>query len=663
MSRNGSGVYSLPAGNPVVTGTTISSTTMNNTLNDIANALTGSLSADGQTPLTNNLNANSNTVINLTNPTSAQDSATKNYVDNATGVSVKSFGAVGDGTTDDTVAIQNAINFASTNKQILLFLGGGTYIVDNLILKSNLRIVGDKNTTIKLKASATGTIFFTSASISNFTIDKILFDGNIQNQTSNSVSKAVIYTGSTPGAVTFTNFTYTNNVFNNIASCLQYVTNLNNSNISNNLVNDHSFNAFNFKGDNNIVSQNIILSNVATTSAAAWGVSLAGNNNTISYNNIVLSTSSNITSDNIGIGSGGGNNNQYIYNTIDCQNGVKNYGISTSPGDIGSIINGTKIIGNSFLNNAYYTDLELGNENTLTISGNSHYNSKQSALLFGCTNVNISDVNFTARSDNTSIAVFSGATSLGTIPETINISNVISTGTIQSFVNFINVNKLNINNFTIKNTSNYVIQLGYSGTCTDISISNGNLINCYQPFLFTNITNLNVSNIVVDGATDYSFYQSNCVQNNFSNITNSYPQSRNSDREFNGLWNGFLRVGYTYNNTVSGGATVGVKQLKQSLPAGAVITQVAYQVVQAPTSATNAATIAVGTVSNPNAILSAAAVTNAKYNTIGYYNAIQTGVPSTFTAFSTTTPLILTIANETLTAGRLEFFIYYTINP
>lgn len=65
MSRNGSGVYSLPAGNPVVTGTTISSTWANNTLTDIATALTGSLAADGQTPMTGNLNANGYKIVGL----------------------------------------------------------------------------------------------------------------------------------------------------------------------------------------------------------------------------------------------------------------------------------------------------------------------------------------------------------------------------------------------------------------------------------------------------------------------------------------------------------------------------------------------------------------------------------------------------------------------
>jgi hypothetical protein len=62
MSRNGSGTYSLPAGNPVVTATTISSTWANNTLSDIANSLTQSIAADGQTTITGALIGLNNTV-------------------------------------------------------------------------------------------------------------------------------------------------------------------------------------------------------------------------------------------------------------------------------------------------------------------------------------------------------------------------------------------------------------------------------------------------------------------------------------------------------------------------------------------------------------------------------------------------------------------------
>jgi hypothetical protein len=81
MSRNGSGTYNLPAGNPVVTATTITSTWANTTLSDIATALTGSLAADGQTPASGNLNMNTNQIKNVVDPTLAQDAATKAYVD------------------------------------------------------------------------------------------------------------------------------------------------------------------------------------------------------------------------------------------------------------------------------------------------------------------------------------------------------------------------------------------------------------------------------------------------------------------------------------------------------------------------------------------------------------------------------------------------------
>lgn len=54
MSRDGSGNYSLPSGNPVVNGTVIDATVHNNTNSDIATALSASLCADGQKTATAN---------------------------------------------------------------------------------------------------------------------------------------------------------------------------------------------------------------------------------------------------------------------------------------------------------------------------------------------------------------------------------------------------------------------------------------------------------------------------------------------------------------------------------------------------------------------------------------------------------------------------------
>ena len=83
MSRNGSGTYNLPTGNPVTSGTTITSTWANTTLSDMASALTGSLASDGQTTASGSLNMGTNQVINAGDPTTAQALATKNYVDTA----------------------------------------------------------------------------------------------------------------------------------------------------------------------------------------------------------------------------------------------------------------------------------------------------------------------------------------------------------------------------------------------------------------------------------------------------------------------------------------------------------------------------------------------------------------------------------------------------
>ena len=76
MSRNGSGTYSLPAGNPVVPATTISTTWANSTLTDIATALTGSVAADGQTPMSGNLVMGNNKVTGLADGISATDAVT-----------------------------------------------------------------------------------------------------------------------------------------------------------------------------------------------------------------------------------------------------------------------------------------------------------------------------------------------------------------------------------------------------------------------------------------------------------------------------------------------------------------------------------------------------------------------------------------------------------
>jgi hypothetical protein len=82
MSRNGSGTYVLPVGNPVVTGTTITSNWANTTFSDVATALTGSVAADGQTPMTGPLAMGNNKITGLADGTASTDAATINQISN-----------------------------------------------------------------------------------------------------------------------------------------------------------------------------------------------------------------------------------------------------------------------------------------------------------------------------------------------------------------------------------------------------------------------------------------------------------------------------------------------------------------------------------------------------------------------------------------------------
>jgi len=76
MARNGSGTYNLLTNswNPATNGVSATAVDWQNLINDVAAALTQSLSADGQTPMTGNLNAGNNKLTGLAAGSATGDS-------------------------------------------------------------------------------------------------------------------------------------------------------------------------------------------------------------------------------------------------------------------------------------------------------------------------------------------------------------------------------------------------------------------------------------------------------------------------------------------------------------------------------------------------------------------------------------------------------------
>lgn len=94
MPRNGSGVYSLPSGNPVVDGTAIEAGWANPTLADIGNEITNSLPRSGTAPMAGPLGMGGYKISNVGAAVSASDAVIKSQLD-AVSAAIQSLYPVG----------------------------------------------------------------------------------------------------------------------------------------------------------------------------------------------------------------------------------------------------------------------------------------------------------------------------------------------------------------------------------------------------------------------------------------------------------------------------------------------------------------------------------------------------------------------------------------
>src|SRR5208282_2937101 len=100
-------------------------------------------------------------------------------------INVMYYGATGNGSTDDTTAINAAIAAITSTKAVLYF-PAGTYVVSStLTLAAPVRVVGDSqaSTIVFLKASSNCNVFAVTSS--NVSFEQLKVDGNSANNTGN----------------------------------------------------------------------------------------------------------------------------------------------------------------------------------------------------------------------------------------------------------------------------------------------------------------------------------------------------------------------------------------------------------------------------------------------------------------------------------------------
>lgn len=140
------GVYNLPAIYAATPGTTIRSEQHNTPLEDIAQALTGSLPRDGSAPMQGNLPMGGRKITGLGAPTAAGDAATKQYADSLTptetSIDMTGPGFIGKGTAGNGKSLR--ITFGDglrlLSGALTVNLGAGLSIVSGAIAAAVSRI-------------------------------------------------------------------------------------------------------------------------------------------------------------------------------------------------------------------------------------------------------------------------------------------------------------------------------------------------------------------------------------------------------------------------------------------------------------------------------------------------------------------------------------------
>lgn len=190
-----------------------------------------------------------------------------------TGLNVTTFGAKGDGVTNDTAAIQAALDSAKNGTKKIVFIPDGTYMIDSLVVDSNVTIQGQSrdNTVLKHIPQYTGAPIRNlnrTTGDKNITLKDFTIDGQISSPDAGGNKDNGIYMEANGDATSYSNIFVTNVKIINMKGNAIFVANGQDCRIENNIM-DNVATGVEFKTRNMFTSTNNAFVNNKISNAGA----------------------------------------------------------------------------------------------------------------------------------------------------------------------------------------------------------------------------------------------------------------------------------------------------------------------------------------------------------------------------------------------------------
>ncbi len=592
-------------------------------------------------------------------------------------------GATGNGVVDDTTAITTAIAGCVAANTPLVLTGGWTYTVGTITVPSNLHVIGDGLTTIKLKNNAGGPLFKWAASTTNNVVFyNLILNGNRTNQPGDPINLTSSAFYGLAGAIVTNSKFISLNIFNFSTSGFGWeypfsliyqdtifddikIVNIGQTGMAGNLLRCGVTRSLVDNSADGLSRNNDYGFSFSATQSTFRTLRVLMNATDLgSANRVGFALAGSVT---VAGGSASGNTLDDI--DIDCRSGPLNFSYTIDGGfdnlDGASDNKLTNLYSRNCVNNCDYEILNqrnLQSSNWSVINGGGPSGTSVGLIIKDTVGMVLNGFYYDS-TNQIQDAIRLGA---GDWPATAQPSKDITINGYAidggySIARIDACNNITFSNGIAKDIGGpgfYTYPGGSSNILTNLQVLGLTLDGAQKPWDIDHVSGANLSNIICSNLSQPGFeHGAGCSNVMLHGVKGVAFETFSNTQSFNGFYEGKLNGYWMFGQQ---GGAVGVIDLGDTLPKNAVVTKMDGFIMASVTSAGGTGKISIGLVGNTGAFVPA----SSGWVIGNPFQGIQDGaLANNYWNFAAPANVAVEISVEPLTAGFLQWVIQYYVRP